>query len=207
VPFLAASPVRTNHGRLAPPWSRSTEFRHVLSRRCRQPACERPRPRSATLRAAPSPSAYLTMPRSHFSVPWPPCAAACPSSPRRSSRPRTATSWATSPDTLPSPACPSKLHILQNSCEDCGDGFLDTTGCATSSARWATPDEMYLDRGDYTPGELAACHARARAARLGSNRQLSCGACRPPVQEPPSLPDPSAISRVLQMREKMSGMS
>jgi hypothetical protein len=70
-----------------------------------------------------------------------------------------------------------------------------------------TPDEMYFGRGDRVPGELAAGHARARVARLESNRQLSCGACRPAVQDPPGLPDPSAIPRVLQMRDKMSGMS
>jgi len=70
-----------------------------------------------------------------------------------------------------------------------------------------TPDEMYFGRGDHVPGELAAGHARARAARLESNRELLCEACRPPVQHPPGLPDPSAISHVLQMREGMSGMS
>jgi hypothetical protein len=37
-----------------------------------------------------------------------------------------------------------------------------------------TPDEMYFGRGDHIPGELAAGHARARVARLGSNRQLPC---------------------------------
>jgi putative transposase len=70
-----------------------------------------------------------------------------------------------------------------------------------------TPDEMYFSRGDHVPGELAAGHARARVARLESNRRLSCGACRPSVHDPPGLPDRSAISRVLQLREGMSGMS
>ena len=70
-----------------------------------------------------------------------------------------------------------------------------------------TPDEMYFGRGDHVPGELAAGHARARAARLESNRQLSCGACRPPVQDPPGLPDPSANSRMLHLHDEMSGMS
>ena len=69
-----------------------------------------------------------------------------------------------------------------------------------------TPDEMYFGRGDHVPGELAAGHARARAARLESNRQLSCGACRPPVRDPSGLPDPSANSRVLQVHDEMSGM-
>jgi putative transposase len=70
-----------------------------------------------------------------------------------------------------------------------------------------TPDEVYFGRGNHVPGELAAGHARARAARLESNRRLSCAACRPPVHHPPGLPDPSANSRVLQVREGMSGMS
>jgi hypothetical protein len=50
-------------------------------------------------------------------------------------------------------------------------------------------------------------HARAGAARLESNRRLSCAACRPPVHDPPGLPDLSANPRMLQMREGMSGMS
>jgi putative transposase len=70
-----------------------------------------------------------------------------------------------------------------------------------------TPDEMYFGRGDHVPGELAAGHARARAARLESNRRLSCGASRPSVHDPPGLPDRSANSRMLQMRKGMSGMS
>jgi len=44
-------------------------------------------------------------------------------------------------------------------------------------------------------------------ARLESNRQLSYGACRPPVRNPSGLPDPSASSRVLQVHDEMSGMS
>jgi putative transposase len=70
-----------------------------------------------------------------------------------------------------------------------------------------TPDEMYFGVGDHVPGELAAGHARARAARLKSNRELACEACRTPVDDPLGRPDPSAISSVLQMREEMSGMS
>jgi putative transposase len=70
-----------------------------------------------------------------------------------------------------------------------------------------TPDEMYLGRGDHVPGELAAGHARARAARLESNRRLSCGACRPPVLAPSGLADPSANSRLLHLHDEMSGRS
>jgi len=69
-----------------------------------------------------------------------------------------------------------------------------------------TPDEMYFGRGDHLPGELAAGHARARVARLKSNRELSCGACRPPVHDPAGLPDPSANSRVLHLHDEVSGM-
>jgi putative transposase len=70
-----------------------------------------------------------------------------------------------------------------------------------------TPDEMHFARGDHVPGELAASRARARAARLKSNRRLSCGACRPPGQDAPGLPDPSANSRMLHLHDEMSGMS
>jgi putative transposase len=70
-----------------------------------------------------------------------------------------------------------------------------------------TPDEMYFRRGDHVPGELAADRARARAARVESNRRLSCGACRPPGQDAPGLPDLSANSRGLQLHDEMSGMS
>ena len=70
-----------------------------------------------------------------------------------------------------------------------------------------TPDEMYFGRGDRIPRDLAADHACARAARLKSKRELCCSACRPPLQDPPGLPDPSANSRVLHLHEEMSGMS
>jgi putative transposase len=70
-----------------------------------------------------------------------------------------------------------------------------------------TPDEMYFGRGDHVPGELAAGRARARAARLKSNRGLPCEACRPPGQDASGLPDLSANSRVLQLHDEMSGMS
>ena len=70
-----------------------------------------------------------------------------------------------------------------------------------------TPDEMYFGRGDHVPGELVAGRACARPARLKSNRELPCEACRPPVEDPLGRPDPSAIPGVLQMREEISGMS
>jgi putative transposase len=70
-----------------------------------------------------------------------------------------------------------------------------------------TPDEMYFGRGDQVPAELAAGRVRAREARMKSNRELSCEACRPSVRETPSTSDSSAISRVLQMHEEMSVMS
>jgi hypothetical protein len=70
-----------------------------------------------------------------------------------------------------------------------------------------TPDEMYFGRGDKVPADLAAARARARAARLKSNRELSCGACRPLGGVPPALLDPSAISGVLHLRDDISGMS
>jgi len=72
------------------------------------------------------------------------------------------------------------------------------------------PDEMHFGRGDLVPLELAAGHARARAARLESNRERPCAACRPPVRavrDPSGLPDPSANSRLLHLHDRMSGMS
>ena len=44
-----------------------------------------------------------------------------------------------------------------------------------------TPDEMYFGRGDQVPADLVSSRARAREARMKSNRELSCEACRPPV--------------------------
>jgi putative transposase len=70
-----------------------------------------------------------------------------------------------------------------------------------------TPDEMYFGRGDHVPRELAAGRARARAARLKSNRELPCEACRPPGHNASGLTDLSANSRVLQLHDEMSGMS
>lgn len=67
-------------------------------------------------------------------------------------------------------------------------------------------DEICPGRGDQIPPDLAAGRARARAARLKSNRELPCEACRPPVTALPALPDPSAISGVLHVRDPMAGM-
>lgn len=70
-----------------------------------------------------------------------------------------------------------------------------------------TPDEMYFGRGDHVTGDLAAGHARAWAARLKSNRELSCEACWSPIQDPSGVANPSGNSHVLQMHDKTSGMS
>ena len=70
-----------------------------------------------------------------------------------------------------------------------------------------TPDEIYFGRGDQVPADLAAGRARAREARMNSNRTLSCEACRPTIRESPGTSDSSAISGVLQMQEQMSAMS
>ena len=87
--------------------------------------------------------------------------------------------------------------------------YVDQHNTVVPHAAFAgqTPDEMYFGHGDHVPGELATGHARARAARLQSNRKLPCAACQPPVHDPPGLPDRSANPRMLQMREGMSGMS
>jgi len=70
-----------------------------------------------------------------------------------------------------------------------------------------TPDEMYFGRGDQVPVDLAVGRARAREARMKSNRALSCEACRPPVRETPGTSDSSVLSGVLQMHEERSAMS
>jgi hypothetical protein len=70
-----------------------------------------------------------------------------------------------------------------------------------------TPDEMYFGRGDQVPADLAAERARAREARMKSNRALSCEACRPPIREKAGTSDFSAISGALQMHDEMSAMS
>ena len=70
-----------------------------------------------------------------------------------------------------------------------------------------TPDEMYFGRGDQVPADLASSRARARAARMTYNRNLSCEACRPPVRDAPGTSDSSAVSGILQMRDETSAMS
>jgi hypothetical protein len=69
-----------------------------------------------------------------------------------------------------------------------------------------TPDEMYFGHGEQIPVDLAAARARAREARIKSNRELSCEACRLPVQHTPETSDSSAISSVLQLRKGSSAM-
>jgi hypothetical protein len=70
-----------------------------------------------------------------------------------------------------------------------------------------TPDEMYFGRGDQVPVDLAVGRARAREARMQSNRELSCEACLLPVQDTPETSNSSAISSVLQLHDEMSAMS
>jgi hypothetical protein len=70
-----------------------------------------------------------------------------------------------------------------------------------------TPDEMYFGHGEQIPVDLATARAHARSARMKSNRELSCEACRLPVQDMPETWDSSAISSVLQLREGSSAMS
>jgi hypothetical protein len=70
-----------------------------------------------------------------------------------------------------------------------------------------TPDEMYFGRGDQVPVDLAAARAHARSARMKSNRELSCEACRPAIRETPGSLVSSTISGVLQLHDEMSAMS
>jgi putative transposase len=70
-----------------------------------------------------------------------------------------------------------------------------------------TPDEMYFGRGEQVPADLAAAHARARDARLNTNRELSCQTCKATLALPPVIPDSSAISSMLQMQPENSQMS
>jgi hypothetical protein len=67
---------------------------------------------------------------------------------------------------------------------------------------------FYVDQHNTMfPRAAFAGHARARAARVESNRRLSCGACRPPGQDAPRLPDSPAKWRLLHLHDEMSGMS
>jgi hypothetical protein len=61
--------------------------------------------------------------------------------------------------------------------------------------------------GEQIPVDLAAARAHARSARMKYNRELSCEACRLPVQDTPETSNSSAISSVLQLREGSSAMS
>jgi transposase InsO family protein len=70
-----------------------------------------------------------------------------------------------------------------------------------------TPDEMYFGRGDQVPVDLATGRARAREARMKSNRELSCEACRSAIRETPSALVSSAIPGVLQLHDEMSATS
>ena len=45
--------------------------------------------------------------------------------------------------------------------------------------RGQTPDEIYYGRGRDIPEQLEVAKARARAARLETNRELSCAICEP----------------------------
>jgi putative transposase len=75
-----------------------------------------------------------------------------------------------------------------------------------SAFQGQTPDEMYFGAGAEIPEKLTADRRHAREARVASNRALSCGTCRP-TADPPPLPEPSAISRVLQLHTHETRMS
>ena len=70
-----------------------------------------------------------------------------------------------------------------------------------------TPDEIYFGRGEQVPADLAAAHARARDARLKTNRELSCQTCKATLALPAVIPESSAISSMLQMQPENSQMS
>jgi putative transposase len=55
-----------------------------------------------------------------------------------------------------------------------------------------TPDEIYFGRGDHVPEQLAEARRLARQARLETNRNLSCEACR--TEPAPSSPSESVAS-------------
>lgn len=67
-----------------------------------------------------------------------------------------------------------------------------------------TPDEMYFGNGEQVPANLAAGPARARDARLKSNRELSCQSCKATLALPLAIPDFSAVSGMLQMQPEES---
>ena len=72
-----------------------------------------------------------------------------------------------------------------------------------------TPDEMFFGTGDQVPADLAISPARAREARMTTNRKVSYEACcrRPPLRDAPGTSDSSAVSGILQMHEELSAMS
>jgi len=49
-----------------------------------------------------------------------------------------------------------------------------------------TPDEVYFGRGDHVPDQLADARRLARQARLETNRNVSCEACR--IEPAPTSP-------------------
>jgi hypothetical protein len=70
-----------------------------------------------------------------------------------------------------------------------------------------TPDEMYFGRDEQVTADLATAHARARDARMKTNRELSCQACQAILALPPAVFDSSAASGVLQVQPRLSQMS
>jgi len=70
-----------------------------------------------------------------------------------------------------------------------------------------TPDEMYFGSGEQVGADLAAARVRARDARLKTNRELSCHACKATLVLPPAISDSFAISSVLHLQPKHSKMS
>ena len=51
-----------------------------------------------------------------------------------------------------------------------------------SAFRGRTPDEVYFGRGQEIPDRLGAARQQARAARLRTNRELTCHQCPPQVR-------------------------
>ena len=51
-----------------------------------------------------------------------------------------------------------------------------------SAFRGQTPDEMYAARGQEIPEQLEAAKRRAQAARVETNRAVSCAMCWQPAQ-------------------------
>jgi hypothetical protein len=66
---------------------------------------------------------------------------------------------------------------------------------------------MLCSTAERTPMVFAVGRARAREARMKSNRELSCEACRPAIRETLGSIFSSTISSVLQLHDEMSAMS